>query len=195
MSTIAYWITWLFVFALPWENAVSVIPGTAIVTKVTGALSLAAALGATVLSGRLRRWHPMHLVGLMFLIWAGAELFVTHFGNRLPYKYTTYAQLFAVVLIIWEIAPSWSRLTGLMLGYVLGGYVAALATLMLYRQAGSELKRFTAMNTRHIHRRIGFLYVIPRYQAIGSARASVMARLLGSDCTAVKRFSSLPACR
>jgi len=147
MSTIAYWITWLFVFALPWENAVSVIPGTAIVTKVTGALSLAAALGATVLSGRLRRWHPMHLVGLMFLIWAGAELFVTHIGTRLPYKYTTYAQLFAVVLIIWEIAPSWSRLTGLMMGYVLGGYVAALATLMLYRQAGNEPKRFTAVQS------------------------------------------------
>ena len=55
MSAIAYWLTWLFVFALPWENAVSVIPGTAIVTKVAGALSLAAALGAMVMSGRLRR--------------------------------------------------------------------------------------------------------------------------------------------
>ena len=147
MSAIAYWLTWLFVFALPWENAVSVIPGTAIVTKATGALSLAAALGAMVFSGRLRRWHPMHLAGLFFLIWSGAELFLSHTGTRLPYKYTTYAQMFAVMLILWEIAPNWSRLTGLMTGYGLGGYVAALATLMLYRQAGDELKRFTAVQS------------------------------------------------
>src|SRR5262245_25013822 len=113
MSAVAYWFTWLFVFALPWENAVSVIPGTAIVTKVTGALSLAAAFGAMILSGRMRRWHPMHLAGLLFLIWSGGELFLSHMGTRLPYKYTTYAQLFAVMLILWEIAPSWKRLTGL----------------------------------------------------------------------------------
>ncbi len=147
MSAIAYWLTWLFVFALPWENAVSVIPGTAIVTKVTGALSLAAALGAMVMSGRLRRWHPMHLAGLLFLIWSGGELFLSHTGTRLPYKYTTYAQLFAVMLILWEIAPSWSRLTGLMTSYMFGAYVAAVATLMLYRQEARELNRFAAVES------------------------------------------------
>ena len=71
MSTIAYLALWLFVFALPWENGVTVIPGTAIVTKITGALALATALGATLFSARLRRWHQMHLFGLLFLIWAG----------------------------------------------------------------------------------------------------------------------------
>ena len=30
---------------------------------------------------------------------------------------------------------------------MLGGYVAALATLMLYRQAGHDLKRFTAVQS------------------------------------------------
>lgn len=147
MSTLAYAALWLFVFALPWENAVSVIPGTAIVTKATGALALATAVGATAVSGRLRRWHPMHLVGIAFLLWAGAGLFFIHSGHRLPYKYTTYAQLFAVLWIIWEIAPSWSRLTGLMMAYVFGGYVAAVATLMLYRQQASELKRFAAVES------------------------------------------------
>jgi O-antigen ligase len=147
MSFIAYWLTWLFVFALPWENAVSVIPGTAIVTKVSGALALAAALGAIVLSGRLRRWHPMHLAGLLFLIWSGGELFLSHTGTRLPYKYTTYAQLFAVMLILWEVAPSWSRLTGLMTAYLFGAYVAAVATLMLYRQEARQLNRFAAVES------------------------------------------------
>ena len=145
MSTIAYLALWLFVFALPWENAVSPIPGTAVVTRITGALALAAAVGATAVSGRVRRWHPMHLFGLLFLIWAGAELFVMSSGERLPYKYTTYVQLFAVLWIIWEIAPTWSRLTGLMTAFVFGGYVVAVATILQYRQQGSELKRFAAL--------------------------------------------------
>lgn len=147
MSTIAYVVLWLFVFALPWENAVSVIPGTAIVTKITGGLSFAAAVMAVVVSGRIRRWHPMHLASLLFLIWSGGELFFIHSGQRLPYKYTTYVQLFLVLWIVWEIAPSAQRLLGLMMAYVFGGYVAALATLMLYRQAGSELKRFAAVES------------------------------------------------
>ncbi len=55
MSFIAYVALWLFVFALPWENAVSVIPGTAIVTKATGALALATALGVFKPGGPFRR--------------------------------------------------------------------------------------------------------------------------------------------
>jgi O-antigen ligase len=34
-----------------------------------------------------------------------------------------------------------------MMGYVFGGYVAAVATLLLYRQQASELKRFTAVES------------------------------------------------
>ncbi len=147
MSTIAYLVLWLFVFALPWENAVSVIPGTAIVTKIAGGLSFAAAVMAVVVSGQVRRWHPMHLVALVFLIWTGGELFFIHSGQRLPYKYTTYVQLFLVLWIVWEVAPSAQRLLGLMMAYVFGGYVAALATLMLYRQAAGQMKRFAAVES------------------------------------------------
>ncbi len=147
MSTIAYLALWLFVFALPWENGVTIIPGTAIVTKATGALALATAVGATLFSARLRRWHQMHLIGLLFLIWAGAELFVLHSGTRLPYKDPTYLQLFAVLWIIWEVAPSRSRVIGLMTAYVLGGYVVAVATILQYREAGTKLNRFTALES------------------------------------------------
>ena len=147
MSTIAYLVLWVFVFALPWENAVSVITGTAIVTKITGGLAFAAAVAAVVVSAQVRRWHPLHLVALMFIIWTGGELFFIHSGQRLPYKFTTYVQLFLVLWIVWEIASTGPRLLGLMMAYVFGGYVAALATLMLYRQAAGQMKRFAAVES------------------------------------------------
>jgi O-antigen ligase len=52
--------------------------------------------------------------------------------------------LFAVLWMIWELAPSRSRVHSLMLAYVLGAYVASLDTLRLYRTEGASLRRFAA---------------------------------------------------
>jgi O-antigen ligase len=147
MSTLAYWVLWLFVFALPWENAVSVIPGTAIVTRITGGLALAGALGVVVTSARLRRWHVLHVAALLFLVWTGAHFIFLPAGDRLPFKYNTFVQLFLVLLIMWEVATTRSRLVGLLLAYVLGAYVAAISTVMLYRSAADELKRFAGVHS------------------------------------------------
>jgi O-antigen ligase len=147
MSALAYGALWLFVFALPWENAVSVIPGTAIVTKITGALALAGALGVVLTSARIRRWHALHVAGLLFLVWTGVHFIFLPSGQRVPFKYTTFVQLFIVLLIVWEVAPTRSRQLGLLAAYVLGAYVAALSTVMLYRTAADELKRFAGVQS------------------------------------------------
>jgi len=148
MSSLAYAALWLFAFSLPWENAlVAAFPGVSLVSKVTGGLALAAAVGFVLLSGRVRRWKSMHVAGLLFVVWAGAELFFLHTGNRLPYRYTTFVQLFVVMWIVWELAPSWSRQLGLMVAYVFGSYVAALATILQYRREGGALRRFAALQT------------------------------------------------
>jgi O-antigen ligase len=147
MSAFAYGALWLFIFALPWENAVSVIPGVAIVTRVTGALALAGALGMVITSASLRRWQVMHIAGLLFIVWTGAYLVFMPAGDRLPFKFTTFVQLFLVLLIVWQVAPSRSRQLGLMTAYVFGGYVAAVSTVMLYRTAEGTLRRYAAVQS------------------------------------------------
>ena len=148
MSSLAYAALWLFAFSLPWENAlVAIFPGVSIVSKATGALALAAALGFVLLSGRVRRWRSMHVAGLLFVVWCGVELFFIHVGTRLPYKFTTYVQLFLVMWIVWELAPSWKRQLGLMIAYVFGSYLAAAATILQYRREAGALRRFAALDT------------------------------------------------
>jgi O-antigen ligase len=147
MSALAYGALLLFIFALPWENAVNVIPGVAIVTKLTGGLALAGAFGVVVTSARMRRWHVLHLAGLLFLIWTGARFVTMPAGERLPFKYYTFLQLFAVLLIVWEVAQTRSRQLGLLTAYVFGGYVAATGTVMMYRTVGGTVKRFTAVES------------------------------------------------
>jgi O-antigen ligase len=135
---------WLFVFSLPWE-ALTASGGVAIVTRVTGAIAVAAALGVMLMAGRVRRWHLFHLAALLFVLWAGFGLLVNQGLETIPKKFYTYLMLFLVLLIIWELAPQRKRLLGLLLAYVLGSYVASTETILLYIREHDELQRFAAV--------------------------------------------------
>jgi O-antigen ligase len=143
MIALAYAALWVFVFVLPWEGVI-VLPGLAIVSRVTGMIAAVVALLAVVLTGRIRRWHPFHISALLFVGVAGFELIAYHGtqGDKLPSKYFTYVQLFIVLLMIWELAPSWRRMLGLLMAYVFGAYVAALDTIWLYRHHTGSMLRF-----------------------------------------------------
>jgi O-antigen ligase len=142
MITLAYFALWVFVFSLPWEGVI-VLPGVAIVSRVAGAVALGLAMLAVVISARVRRWNLVHVSGMLFVLWSGFALLALHV-NGIPQKYYTFVQLFAVLWMIWELAPTKKRLVGLLLAFVLGSYVAALDTVLLFRRAGSALKRFSA---------------------------------------------------
>lgn len=143
MNTIAYAAVWSFIFTLPWEGVVRV-GGTAVLSRVTGAAALAFAICSIVMSGRLRRWHAFHLAAALFLGSVTINQFLFHLSEPLPNKYRTFVLLALVLWIIWEMAPSRSRLLGLLLAYVLGASVAALQTVLLYRREAQALRRFAA---------------------------------------------------
>jgi O-antigen ligase len=143
MIPLAYAFLWVFVFSIPWERLL-VLPGVAIIPRVTGAAALALALLAVVMSGRFRRWHVFHVAALLFWVWAGSTLFFSHSGERLPAKFWTFGQLLLVLWMIWELAPSERRQRGLLTAYVFGAYVAALDTILLYRRQAEALRRFAA---------------------------------------------------
>jgi O-antigen ligase len=143
MTQIAYAFLWLFVFTLPWERFL-VLPGVAIISRVTGGLAVGLTLLAVVMAGRFRRWHMFHVWAMLFWLWAGACFLVYHSGDRLPAKYWTYGQLLLVLWMVWEIAVTEARQRGLQMAYVLGGYVAALDTLLIYRQQAGAARRFAA---------------------------------------------------
>jgi O-antigen ligase len=85
-----------------------------------------------------------HVAALLFILWAGAAQLFFHFGEPLPGKFLTFIQLFLVLWMIWELATTRQRQLGLLVAYVLGAYVGAIDTLLLYRKAGAALRRFAA---------------------------------------------------
>jgi O-antigen ligase len=142
MISPAYLALWIFVFVLPWEGIVAS-AGISILARLTGMVAFGLALLAIVMTGRVRRLHKFHVAALLFVVWAGIGLFMIE-RPEMPPKYFTYVQLLLASWIIWELAPSMKRVHGLLLAYVLGGYVAALETVMLYRKGIGGLRRFSA---------------------------------------------------
>jgi hypothetical protein len=142
MTSLAYAALWIFVFALPWERA-GALPGLNIVSSATGALALGLALFAIVISGRVRRWRVFHVAALLFVIWTGIGVWVM-LGPMVPKKFYTFVQLFGVLWMIWELAPSAERMRGLFTAFLLGAFVPAIATILLFLQTGGSLRRYSA---------------------------------------------------
>jgi O-antigen ligase len=142
MSSLAYAALWGFVFAVPWERVI-VLPGVSIMTRVTGALAMGLALLAILVSGRFRRWRGFQVWALLFVIWAGIVVWMLGM-QTIPKKLYTFVQLFLVVWMVWELAPTAKRQLGLLAAYVLGAYVGALGTLLLYHSKAGAMQRFAA---------------------------------------------------
>jgi O-antigen ligase len=142
MITVAYAALWVFVFVVPWEMLVS-LPGISIVSRVTGAIALGLTMLAIVIHGRVRRWRIFHVAALLFVIWAGCGAWFFNVGG-IPKKLYTFAQLFFVLWMMWELGSTPKRIRGLMAAYVFGCCVPAVATILLYLRAGDTLRRFAA---------------------------------------------------
>src|SRR5512141_587255 len=121
MSSVAYAALWIFIFTLPWERLV-VLPGLNIVTRATGVVALALALFAILVSGRVRRWRLFQVAALMFVTWTGFTTWWLHMP-AIPQKFYTFVQLFVVLWLLWELAPTVKRMRGLVTAFALGAFV------------------------------------------------------------------------
>lgn len=128
MSRAAFVLLWVFVFVMPWENAVP-IPGVGSITRLVGALSFGAALVHVVMTGRLRPPSWFQVFALLFLAWAALTLFWTVDPEATQVRVLTYTQLSAFAWVIWESAYSPERQRKLLQAYVLGGYVLVVSTM------------------------------------------------------------------
>jgi O-antigen ligase len=142
MTSVAYAALWIFIFAVPWDRLIT-LPGVNIVTKVTGIVALGMTSLAIVMSGKVRRWRTFHIAAFLFVVWAGVGVWFVQKG-AIPQKFYTFVQLLVMLWMVWELAPTLSRLRGLLAAYVFGACIPALGTIFLYLERHGELRRFSA---------------------------------------------------
>jgi O-antigen ligase len=134
MRTIALWFSFILIFTVPWELAVD-LPGIGTISRVIGLALLACWLFTVVVSGQVRRPTPFHLVVFLFVLWNAASLFWSFDRSTTLERLTTYAQLFVLLFVLWDLLTTPAALTGGLQAYVLGGYVSAFSTFYSYYYA------------------------------------------------------------
>jgi O-antigen ligase len=129
LTTTAFALLVLFVFAIPLENAL-VLPGVGTFGRLVGLAAFAVGIFAVIEKGHLRSPLPVHLVMLAFVIWASLTYFWTVSADDTIEEILSYTQFLAMVWLIWELAPLPRHRVYLMQAYLVGTGVSALGALL-----------------------------------------------------------------
>jgi hypothetical protein len=127
----AYRATLAFILTIPLENTLEV-PGLGRVSRAMGLLSGLIWLAAVVRRGGLRRLHPFHGAYALFLIWCGITLFWSVDPRSSVSGFITLAQIFGMLIIIWDLFRTRPQIEAALQAFVLGAGISAVAIIQVY---------------------------------------------------------------
>jgi O-antigen ligase len=147
LGKLAFISLWLLVFAMPWEDAIT-ISGFGTSVRLIGTIAVGLGVLAVIERGRIRRPSPGHVIMALFVLQAVASYLWSLYPEGTLTESFTYIQLFIMVWLIWELAPRTREQMWLMQAYVFGTFVSAIDTAYLFlshqesvyqRYAGAKL--------------------------------------------------------
>ena len=131
LGKLAFACLWLLVFAIPWEDAVTISDfGTS--ARLIGMLTGGLGVLAIIERGRVRRPAPGHIMMAVFVLFTAVSYLWSLYPEGTLTQTFTYIQLFTMVWLIWELCPRERELTRLMQAYILGTFVCGIDTVYLY---------------------------------------------------------------
>lgn len=137
MRTVAYLLSLLLVFSVPWEDAI-VVGQMGTMTRVIGLLAAVVWMGSVLVTGRIRRPQPFHVVVYLFILWNIASVFWSFEVDETVDSIKTYLQLAVLTWILWDLYTTPRALRAALQVYVLGAYVTIGSTILRYL-AGQEV--------------------------------------------------------
>ena len=130
MRKIAYYLSLILIFSVPWENAITVAQfGT--LTRSIGALTAVVCAGATLEIG-FRKPHLYHGFLFAFVAWNIASYFWSLDVEVTLVRIKTYLQLIILSWILWELYTEVKHLNAALQAYIVGGYVVIASTIWNY---------------------------------------------------------------
>lgn len=114
------------IFAVPFENGIA-IPFLHTLPRALGVIAFASWLLSVIVSRRIRRPEVFHFFVYGFVVWALASVLWSRIAGASIGHALTYLQLFALVLMIWDLCDSQVSIRTVMQAYVLGSWVALIS--------------------------------------------------------------------
>ena len=128
MRTIAFALSLAFIFCIPWEGVVN-LPVLSIGGSSTGAKMIGLALAAiwvlsVLITGRVRKPEPFHIVVCIFVLWNAVSVFWSADPNNTAAHVLTWVQLIGFVLIVWDLYTTRAAILAGLQAFIIGEYVA-----------------------------------------------------------------------
>jgi len=131
MHHIAFWLSLILIFMIPWENGVT-IENLGTLTRAIGLFAVGFWVFSVLTTGRLRKPHAFHLAVWVFVIWNIVSFFWTFGLDETMQRIVTYAQLFGMTWLLWDLYTTPATLRAGLQAYILGAFVSIGSTLFNY---------------------------------------------------------------
>jgi O-antigen ligase len=130
MRSIAFALSLVFIFLVPWEGMVRFPWGS--VARVLGLAIGAFWLATVVITGRLRKLGPLHVFVCLFVLWNAVSVFWSANPNRSVAHLRTWIQTLVLVFILWDLYTTHAAILAGLQAYILGAYVAVGSAVSNY---------------------------------------------------------------
>ena len=128
LGELAFSSLWLLVFAIPWEDAIT-IPGFGTGLRMIGMIAAGLGVLAVIEKGRVRSLAPGHFLLALFITAAAFSYLWSLDPEATLIQTYTYIQLLMMVWLIWEFAARFEDQVRLMQAYILGTLVSGTDTV------------------------------------------------------------------
>ncbi|WP_338752826.1 O-antigen ligase family protein [Bacillus sp. FJAT-52991] len=124
---LSYYLLLLMVFTIPWENSV-VFDGLGTIVRPIGSLAFIMTLLHLFKTGIYRPLNSIHYLLLAFVVWSAVSVLWSVDPELTFIRIKTYAQLFVMIWLIWELIQTDQQMRVLLQTYILGAYVSIANT-------------------------------------------------------------------
>ncbi len=131
MRKVAFWLSLLLLFTVPWENSV-IIGNLGRVSRVMGLFVAAFWFGTVLATGKIRQLRPFHLLIFLYFFWSGTSVLWSIDQNATLNRILTYVQLIGFSWLLWDLYTTQSAVRAGLQAIVFGSYVSAIDTVSNY---------------------------------------------------------------
>ena len=123
MRAIAFMLSLVFIFFIPWEGVIE-LPGLGTAAKLVGFALAACWLATVVITDQFRKPRPFHIAVFLFVLWNAVSVFWSADPGKTVAQIRTWAQLLLLVIILWDLYTTRAALLAGLQAFILGEYVA-----------------------------------------------------------------------
>lgn len=123
MRRIAFALSLIFIFCIPWEGVIE-LPGLGTGTKLIGFVLLALWAATVVTTNRLRKPALFQIIVCIFVLWNAVTVFWSGDPSRTVTHLVTWIQLIALIYILWDLYTTRTAVMAGLQAFILGEYVA-----------------------------------------------------------------------